>query len=136
MCKRSDTADILIELVAQGGGNEALDPLYDLIAEHPGSRAFTLEQGRDALLMATARIVQLMGEHRRNRESQDHYGSARNLVHLSNQFGRLSKLALFLERSMQEVLLTQTENMPVRQTEQEEDSCPPPDCSSRHEFVG
>jgi hypothetical protein len=35
--KLDDVTDILLELVAHGGGNEALDPLYDLIADHPGS---------------------------------------------------------------------------------------------------
>ena len=29
MRKLNDVADILMELVARGGGNEALDPLYD-----------------------------------------------------------------------------------------------------------
>ena len=38
MKKLNDVADILIELVARGGGNETLDPLYDLIADHPGSQ--------------------------------------------------------------------------------------------------
>ena len=57
MKKLNDVADILIELVARGGGNETLDPLYDLIADHPGSTNFTAEQGRDALLVAVARVV-------------------------------------------------------------------------------
>ena len=64
MKKLNDVADILIELVARGGGNETLDPLYDLIADHPGSTNFTAEQGRDALLVAVARVVQMLAEGR------------------------------------------------------------------------
>ena len=67
MKKLNDVADILIELVARGGGNETLDPLYDLIADHPGSTNFTAEQGRDALLVAVARVVQMLAEGRQHR---------------------------------------------------------------------
>ncbi len=91
MKKLNDVADILIELVARGGGNETLDPLYDLIADHPGSTNFTAEQGRDALLVAVAR----------------------DLVALTDQFGRLAKLAAFLERSGQESLRAYAEGRPA-----------------------
>ena len=48
--KFADVANILMQLIAQGGGSEALDPLYDLISEHPASTQFTAEQGRDAFI--------------------------------------------------------------------------------------
>src|SRR3954452_20380876 len=60
MKKLNDVADILIELVARGGGNETLDPLYDLIADQPGSTNFTAEQGRDALLV---NVIKLAGSY-------------------------------------------------------------------------
>jgi hypothetical protein len=102
MKKFNDVADILIELVARGGGNETLDPLYDLIADHPGSTNFTAEQGRDALLVAVARVVQMLAEGRQHIANQQYDLVARDLVALTDQFGRLAKLAAFLERSGQE----------------------------------
>jgi hypothetical protein len=40
MTKLDNVAYILMELVVDDG-KEALDPLYDLIAAHPGSTSFT-----------------------------------------------------------------------------------------------
>jgi hypothetical protein len=111
--KLNDVADILIELVARGGGNETLDPLYDLIADHPGSINFTMEQGRDALLIAVARVVQMLAEGRRHIADQKYELAARDLVSLTDQFGRLAKLAAFLERSGQESLRAYGEGRPA-----------------------
>lgn len=108
-----DMADILIELVARGGGNETLDPLYDLIADHPGSTSFTMEEGRDALLVATARAVSLLAEGRRNLAGDRFEAAAGDLLALTQQFGRLAKLALFLERSGHEALVARAMNLPV-----------------------
>src|SRR4051794_24702192 len=113
MKKLNDVADILIELVARGGGNETLDPLYDLIADHPGSTNFTAEQGRDALLVAVARVVQMLAEGRQHIAEHRYDDVARDLVALTDQFGRLAKLAAFLERSGQESLRAYGEGRPA-----------------------
>jgi hypothetical protein len=113
MRKLNDVADILIELVARGGGNETLDPLYDLIADHPGSTSFTMEQGRDALLIAVARIVQMLAEGRLHLAEQHYDLAAHDLQMLTDQFGRLAKLAAFLERSGEEALRAYAEGRPV-----------------------
>ena len=113
MRKLNDVADILMELVARGGGNEALDPLYDLIADHPGSTSFTVEQGRDALLVAVARVVQMLAEGRQHIADQQYDLVARDLRALTEQFGRLAKLAAFLERSGQESLRAYGEGRPA-----------------------
>lgn len=113
MKKLNDVADILIELVARGGGNETLDPLYDLIANHPGSTNFTAEQGRDALLVAVARVVQMLAEGRQHIANQQYDLVARDLVALTDQFGRLAKLAAFLERSGEESLRAYAEGRPA-----------------------
>src|SRR3954469_25908713 len=113
MKKLNDVADILIELVARGGGNETLDPLYDLIADHPGSTSFTMEQGRDALLIAVARIVQMLAEGRLHLAEQHYDLAAHDLQMLTDQFGRLAKLAAFLERSGDEALRAYAEGQPA-----------------------
>jgi hypothetical protein len=113
MKKLNDVADILMELVARGGGNEMLDPLYDLIADHPGSTNFTAEQGRDALMVAVARIVQMLAEGRRNLAAQHYDLAARDLRALTDQCGRLAKLAAFLERSGEESLRAYAEGRPA-----------------------
>jgi hypothetical protein len=113
MKKLNDVADILIELVARGGGNETLDPLYDLIADHPGSTNFTAEQGRDALLVAVARVVQMLAEGRQHIAEHRYEDVARDLVALTDQFGRLAKLAAFLERSGDEALRAHAEGPPA-----------------------
>ena len=113
MKKLNDVADILIELVARGGGNETLDPLYDLIADHPGSTSFTMEQGRDALLVAVARVVQMLAEGRHHLAEQQYDLAAHDLVALTEQFGRLAKLVAFLERSGDEALRAYAEGRPA-----------------------
>lgn len=111
--KLDDVADILLELVANGGGNETLDPLYDLIADHPGSLNFTAEQGRDALLVAVARIVQMLAEGRSHLKVERYDLAISDLRALTDQFGRLAKLAAFLERSGEESLHAYTEGRPA-----------------------
>jgi hypothetical protein len=113
MRKFDDVADILIELVARGGGNETLDPLYDLIADHPGSLSFTMEEGRDALLLAVARCVQILAEGRRNIAAQRYDVAGLDLKDLTAQFGRIVKLSAFLERSGDEALRAHVDGRPV-----------------------
>lgn len=113
MKRLSDVADILLDLVASGGGNEALDPLYDLIAEHPGSTSFTMEEGRDALLVAVARVVQMLAEGRSHLRAERYDRAAQDLRVLTDQFGRVAKLAAFLERSGEEALLAYAQGRPV-----------------------
>lgn len=107
--KFDDVADILVELVARGGGNETLDTLYDLIADHPGSTSFTMEQGRDALLVAVARVIHMLADGRRHIANRQYDIASRDLVALTAQFGRLAKLAAFLERSGDEALRAHAE---------------------------
>jgi hypothetical protein len=113
MRKLDDVADILVELVARGDNGEWLDPLYDLIADHPGSTSFTAEQGRDALLVAVARVVQMLAEGRRHLAEQHYDLAARDLRRLTDQFGRVAKLAGFLQRSGEEALRAHAEGRPA-----------------------
>jgi hypothetical protein len=111
MMEIDNVAYILMELVADDG-KEALDPLYDLIADHPGSTSFTAEQGRDALLVAVARVVQILAKGRGHLATEC-YDLASDLRALTNQFGRLAKLAAFLERSGEESLRAHAEGRPA-----------------------
>src|SRR5688500_10045279 len=104
MRKFDDVADILIELVAHGGGNEALDPLYDLIADAPASTNCRMGQGRDALLVAVARAGTILAEGRSHIAAGRFDLAAGDLGALTDQFGRLAKLAAFLQRSGDEGL--------------------------------
>ena len=112
MMEIDNVAYILMELVADDG-KEALDPLYDLIADHPGSTSFTAEQGRDALLVAVARVVQILAKGRGHLAIECYDLAASDLRALTNQFGRLAKLAAFLERSGEESLRAYAEGRPV-----------------------
>ena len=109
----SDIADILVELIARGGGNEALDPLYDLIADHPGSTNFTMDQGRDALLIAVTRAVILSSEMRRHLADKQFDMAAQCLQALTRQFDRIATLAAFLARSGEEKMRFHAAGLPV-----------------------
>jgi hypothetical protein len=112
MMEIDNVAYILMELVADDG-KEALDPLYDLIADHPGSTSFTAEQGRDAVLVAVARVVQILAKGRGHLATDCYDLAASDLRALTNQFGRLAKLAAFLERSGEESLRAHAEGRPA-----------------------
>jgi hypothetical protein len=111
--KFADVANILMQLIAQGGGSEALDPLYDLISEHPASTQFTAEQGRDALLVAVARVVQIIAGGRRHIAEGEYHLASRDLEMLTAQFNRIATLAAFLERSGREALKAHAEGRPA-----------------------
>jgi hypothetical protein len=110
MIKLDNVAYILMELVADDGK----EALYDLIADHPGSTSFTAEQGRDALLVAVARVVQILAKGRGHLATECYDLAASDLRALTNQFGRLAKLAAFLERSGKESLRAYAEGRPAR----------------------
>ena len=110
MTKLDNVAYILMELVADDGK----EALYDLIADHPGSTSFTAEQGRDALLVAVARVVQILAKGRGHLATECYDLAASDLRALTNQFGRLAKLAAFLERSGKESLRAYAEGRPAR----------------------
>src|SRR3954470_18819674 len=89
------------------------NPASPFHASPLGSTNFTGEQGRDALLVAVARIVPILAEGRRNLAEQNYDRAARDLRALTDQCGRLAKLAAFLERSGEESLRAYAEGRPA-----------------------
>ena len=100
----NDVSELLMRLIAKGGGAEHLDELYTVMQNSPGSAEFTAEEGRDALLVAFAYLVRALADYRLTLEDGHEELAMEKMRHLVDHIRRIGVLCDFLHRSGEEAL--------------------------------
>ena len=97
-------SELLMQLIAKGGGSEQLDELYAVIEQTPGSVEFTAEDGRDALLVAVAHFVRCLADYRLTLEDGRDDLAFEKMRLMVDHVRRIAVLCEFLHRSGEEAL--------------------------------
>ena len=96
--------ELLMGLIAKGGGAEHLNELYAVIEKTPGTVDFTAEEGRDALLVAVAHFVQSLADYRLTLEDGRDDLALEKMRHMVDHLRRIAVLCDFFHRCGLEAL--------------------------------
>ena len=99
-----DVSELLMRLIAHGGGAERLDELYRIIEKTPGSTEFTAEDGRDALLVAAAYFVRCLADYRLTLDDGHDELALGKMRPMVDHLRRIAVLCDFLHRSGEEAV--------------------------------
>jgi hypothetical protein len=91
-----DVSELLMRLIAKGGGAEHLDELSTIIQNSPGSAEFTVEEGRAALLVAIAYLARALADYRLTIEDGHEDLAMEKMRHLVGHIRRIAVLCDFL----------------------------------------